>query len=148
MPMLMATGGSSFSVILLVFLLFFWSATFSPLFYYQGERLCRLMSFSRKVDIRNLLSSRCRDCTWYDRWRWRGRYWLWWKGFIRWGVSITVDYWLLQMEPCGNRCPHIVRCASKLKANKLCDVPERAGYFYDLIAVTSCGLVVRGEEVD
>lgn len=55
---------------------------------------------------------------------------------------------LLQMEPCGNRCPHIVRCASKLKANKLCDVPERAGYFYDLIAVTSCGLVVRGEEVD
>lgn len=55
---------------------------------------------------------------------------------------------LLQMEPCGNRCSHIVRCASKLKANKLCDVPERAGYFYDLIAVTSCGLVVRREEVD
>ena len=46
------------------------------------------------------------------------------------------------------RCLHAVRSASKLRADKLSNVAERAGYFYEQIAIASSCLVAIGEEVD
>ena len=51
-------------------------------------------------------------------------------------------------DPVAICCFHAVRCASKLRANKLSDVAEGAGYFYDQIAITSSCLVAIREEVD
>ena len=111
-----------------------------------------LVLVSWKVHIRSLLNSRCQYCTWYDGWSRRGRFWLHWKGFVRWGVSITIGRWWLEAcyfrwNPVAICCFHAVRCASKLRANKLSDVAERARYFYDQIVITSSCLVAIREEV-
>ena len=46
------------------------------------------------------------------------------------------------------RCLHAVRSASKLRADKLSNVADRAGYLYDQIAIASSCVVVICEEVD
>ena len=43
---------------------------------------------------------------------------------------------------------HSVRRAAELGANKFLDVTERAGYFYDKVAIAGSGLVPIGIEVD
>ena len=51
-------------------------------------------------------------------------------------------------DPLAIRCLHTVGCASKLRANKLSDFAERAGYFDDQIDITNPSLAAVRVEVD